>query len=149
MTDFPESLSDADDADDLLRQTASHFGAQTATLHMLQPADGQLHLEAYVGELPPPVLEAVRTVPVGKGIAGLTVERGEPVDLCNLQTDDSGVARPGARRTGVGGSICVPVVNNGQTVGALGVGTAEEHTFTDAEIETLGRAARHVPRICA
>lgn len=143
MADFPESLHDVRDATELVRRTAEHFGAQTATLHLLDAADGLLHLQAAAGRLPPPVLEAVRTVPVGKGIAGLTVERGEPVDLCNLQTDTSGVARPGARGTGVGGSICVPVFRDARPVGALGVGTAHEHTFTDEEIALLSRAAEY------
>ena len=35
-------------------------------------------------------------------------ERAEPVTACNLQTDTSGDVRPGARATGLQGSICVP-----------------------------------------
>lgn len=147
MAAFPESLHAVRDRTELLRRTAEHFDAQTATLHMLDDADGLLHLEEAVGSLPPPVLEAVRRVPVGKGIAGLTVERGEPVDLCNLQTDASGVARPGARQTGVGGSICVPVLRDSRPVGALGVGTAGEHVFSDDEIALLSRAAEYVTAI--
>lgn len=141
MPAFPDSLRTSRDGTELLERTAEHFDAQTATLHMLDDSDGLLHLRAAVGSLPAPVLEAVRTVPVGKGIAGLTVERGEPVDLCNLQTDRSGVARPGARETGVGGSVCVPVLRDGRPVGALGVGTAYEHVFSDEEIALLCRAA--------
>ena len=36
------------------------------------------------------VLATIATIPVGKGMAGLAVERGRPVDACNLQTDASG-----------------------------------------------------------
>lgn len=138
--DLPDTVTDPDE---LLRLAAEHLGAQTGTVHLLGD-DGQLHLHAALGELPPPVLAAIATIPVGKGIAGLTVQRAEPVDLCNLQTDTSGAARPGAKATGVGGSICVPIMSGGRAVGAVGVGTLAEHEFTTAEIADLSAAAQTI-----
>ena len=41
-------------------------------------------------------------------MAGLAVERMEPVTACNIQTDESGDVRPGARSTGIGRAIVVP-----------------------------------------
>ena len=105
-----------------------------------------MHLRACAGSLPPPVMEAIRVVPVGKGIAGLAVERAEPVNLCNLQTDGSGAARPAARSTGVQGTICVPIMAGGKAVGALGIGTYREHTFTEDEIALLLEAGRTMGR---
>ena len=83
-----------------------------------------------------------RRIPVGKGIAGLAVERCEPINLCNLQSDDSGDVRPRARETGVQGSICVPMMAGPKAVGALGVATREERDFTDNEVELLMRVGR-------
>jgi L-methionine (R)-S-oxide reductase len=138
-----QSLSSAGDASHLLELTLEHFGAQTGTIHVLE-RDGLLHLRALAGALPPPVLEAIQVIPVGKGIAGLAVERRAPVNICNLQTDSSGAARPSARSTGVQGSICVPMMVDGQAVGALGIGTYQERTFTEEEIALLLAAGREI-----
>ena len=79
----------------------------------------------------------MKTVPVGKGMAGLCVERNEPVNACNIQTDASGDVRPGARATGLQGAIVVPIVRDGAPVGALGIANRHERVFTDEEIAQL------------
>jgi GAF domain-containing protein len=130
------------EAKQALQAAIERFEADTGTLHRLGD-DGMLHLEAYAGNIPDALLPVIQTIPVGKGIAGLAVERREPVDLCNLQTDASGQARPGAKSTGVKGSICVPMMAGERAVGALGIATVRERTFTAAEVEelmALGRA---------
>ena len=143
MAQFPESLGPVTDPSELLRLTLEHFQAETGTIHVLE-GDGVLHLKAVLGNVPPPVLEAVRLVPIGKGLAGLAVERAEPVTVCNLQTDTSGKAKPGARATGVQGSICVPMMVEGRAVCALGIGTYRERTFTEEEVALLLEAGRRV-----
>ncbi len=114
----------------------ARFDADTGTLHRLGP-DGLLHLEAHAGHIPDSLLPVIQKIPVGKGIAGLAVERKAPVDMCNLQTDASGDARPRAKETGVQGSICVPLMRGEEAVGALGIATVRERTFTQAEVEEL------------
>ena len=88
------------------------------------------------------MIEVVRTIPVGKGIAGQTVARGGPVTICNLQTDTSGVAKPGAKQTGVGGALCVPLRNGDVVVGALGVGTIRQYEYTPEETRALEEISR-------
>src|ERR1019366_8124830 len=95
-----------------------------------------LRLVAQVG-LPPQLLDIVKTIPVGKGIAGETVTKNRPVTICNLQTDASGIARPGAKQTGVGGAVCVPIRSGDKIVGTFGIGTRREHEYTAAEINAL------------
>jgi signal transduction protein with GAF and PtsI domain len=116
--------------------------AESGTLHALG-ADGALHLRAAVG-IPGPVLAIVATVPIGKGMAGLAAERKCPVNSCNIQQDSSGDVRPGARATGLAGSVCVPVLSeSGALLGTLGVATRAERTFTADEESLLmarGRA---------
>ncbi len=143
MARFPENLAGIEDPQRLLQLTLDHFNAETGTIHVLE-SDGLLHLRALAGNIPPPVLEAVRVIPVGKGLAGLAVERRAPVNVCNLQTDTSGAAKPAARATGVQGSICVPMMLDGQAVGALGIGTYRERTFTPEEIALLLEAGREM-----
>jgi L-methionine (R)-S-oxide reductase len=117
------------------------FGADTGTLHLIE-ADGLLHLKAYSGRFPPPVLAVIQKIPVGKGMAGLAVERAEPVDACNIQTDTSGDVRPGAKATGMEGAIVVPIFDGTRVVGALGIANQNERTFSDAEKDALIEAGR-------
>ena len=117
------------------------FSAQMGTLHRLG-ADDHLHLVAATPGLPEPVLAASRRIPLGKGIAGEAATTAKPVSLCNLQTDTSGVARPGAKATGLGGSLCVPAFDGTRVVGTLGIGWMGERTISDDETAALLAAAR-------
>ena len=121
------------------------FHSETGTIHRLDHQKQLLHLAAQAG-LPPQLLEVVKTIPVGKGIAGQTVARGGPVTMCNLQTDQSGVARPGAKQTGVGGALCVPLRDGDRVVGTIGVGTKREYEYTPAETQTLEEVGRIIGR---
>ena len=133
--------AEAQDRNRALRFTLDHFRADTGTIHELG-SDGVLHLTSWTEGIPDHLLPLIRDVPVGKGIAGLAVERKEPVDMCNLQTDDSGRARPKARETGVKGSICVPMMSDDRAVGALGIGALEEREFREDEVELLMAVGR-------
>jgi GAF domain-containing protein len=123
-----------------LRLMLDNFHSETGTIHLLDPEKQLLQLAAQVG-LPPQMLDIVKTIPVGKGIAGQTVAQGTPVTICNLQTDTSGVAKPGARQTGVGGALCVPIRKDGKIVGTLGIGTRREHQYTQEETQRLEKVA--------
>lgn len=119
-----------------LERVVADFQSETGTIHLLDGEKSLLHLAAQVG-LPPQMLEIVRTIPVGKGIAGQTVAQNKPVTICNLRTDASGVAKPGATQTGVGGALCVPMRNGGKVAGALGIGTMRPHEYTADETRRL------------
>jgi GAF domain-containing protein len=124
-----------------LRRVLADLRSETGTIHLLDSEKQLLHLAAQVG-LPPQMLEVIKTIPVGKGIAGQVVPQNKPVTICNLQTDTSGVAKPGARQTGVGGALCVPLCNGDKIVGTIGVGTVRPHEYTPDEtlaLEEMGR----------
>jgi len=116
------------------------FAGSVGTIHALPEGSSVLELRAQRG-IPPSILEKVSRVPVGKGMAGLAAERREPVQVCNLQTDSSGVARPAARETGMRGSIALPMLAGGAVLGVLGVGKGAEHEFGPEEIALLERLA--------
>lgn len=133
-----------------LARIIGEFSADSGTIHFLG-ADGHLHLSAATAGMPENVLAIIQTIPVGKGMAGLAVERRQPVNACNLQTDASGDVRPGAKATGLAGSIVVPIFDGSAAVGALGVANRSERAFNDDEIARLleeGRtlALRHRQR---
>lgn len=119
------------------------FSGTTGTLHRLDPADGMLKLLAHKG-IPPQLMPVVQTIPVGKGIAGAAAERREPVELCNLQQDLGGVAKPGARQTNVQGSLAVPCLQGDELRGTLGVGLMVPHDFTTEEKERLLALGREI-----
>lgn len=122
--------------ENVLRDTLVQFRSETGTIHRLNEQTQLLHLVVQIG-LPPQLLEVVKTIPVGKGIAGETVAKNRPVTICNLQTDTSGVAKPSAKQTGVGGALCVPIRAGDKIVGTFGIGTRREHEYSAAEINSL------------
>ena len=129
---------------DFLDQTISSFGCTTGTLHRLDPADGHLKLVAHRG-IPEALMPVIQSIPVGKGIAGAAAQRKEPVELCNLQTDTSGVAKPGAKQTHVQGSLAVPVLDVGSRLcGTLGIGKLTPYEFSAEEKDRLTETARSI-----
>src|SRR5215218_7602517 len=129
--------------DEALTAIVRRFRADSGTVHFLQQ-DGLLHLAAATAGLPAAVLATIATIPVGKGMAGLAVERGRPVDACNIQTDASGDVRPGARSTGLSGAVVVPIFRGHEIIGALGIGTRSERAFTESEMELLIKEGRRL-----
>jgi L-methionine (R)-S-oxide reductase len=126
-----------------LNEIVGRFAADSGTIHYLGE-DGFLHLAAASAGMPEPVTAMIQKIPVGKGMAGLAVERREPVDACNIQTDTSGDVRPGARATELAGAIVVPIFHRSDVVGALGIANRSERTFTDTEIASLIEAGRQL-----
>ncbi len=133
MNPIPAAIETAAASGDLtaaLAETVTHFGCQAGTIHLLR--EGVLQLAAH-HNIPPPVVQLIGTVPVGKGIAGLAAERREPVTICNLQTDTTGQARPGAKATGMEGSLAVPMLAGGELRGVLGIAKADAYDWPEAE----------------
>lgn len=128
---------------DALALILQNFHSETGTIHLLDAARQELHLAAQIG-LPPALLDVVRVVPVGKGIAGQTFAQGRPVSICNLQTDAGGVARPGAKQTGVGGALCVPLraSGSGDSIIRIAPNAPNQPTATPSSPSPRDRGAR-------
>tara|TARA_B100000029_G_C16948882_1_gene731770 strand:+ start:29 stop:541 length:513 start_codon:yes stop_codon:yes gene_type:complete len=124
------------------------YDCVVGTLHFLDKDSQLLRLAAQRG-LPPPVLEKVQTITVGKGMAGIAAERMKPVQVCNLQTDDSGVARPTAKETLMEGCISVPMLVEGKLRGVFGVAKPHAYEFDDDEIAFLLRLGEFLARQAA
>lgn len=125
------------------------FACQTGTLH--HSADGKmLTLVAQVG-VPESLLEKVSVIPFGKGIAGAAAANRAPVELCNLQQDLGGVAKPDARQTGVAGSLAVPIfaTQGDQVIGTLGIGKFVPYEFSEQEKQQLGEHAAEIAHLFA
>ncbi len=129
--------------ENVLRETLQQFRSETGTIHLLDAEKQLLHLKAQMG-LPPQMLDIVKTIPMGKGIAGQVAAQNKPVSICNLQTDSSGVAKPGAKQTGVGGALCVPIRAGDKLTGTLGIGTVRPYEYTADETRQLEEIGRRI-----
>lgn len=129
----------------LLAGILEEFDCQTGTIHQATQDGALLTLVCQIG-VPDSLADRISTIPFGKGIAGAAAERREPVRLCNLQQDLGGVAKPDARKTGVSGSLAVPVfaTDSPQVIGTLGIGKFEPHDFSGDEERRLEEIARKI-----
>jgi GAF domain-containing protein len=138
---FPQQVSklleqDKPDWNSLLATILEAFGCSTGTLHFLDQKTQLLQLETQIG-IPDFLIPKLTTIPIGKGMAGIAAERMKPVEMCNLQTDVSGVARPSAKDTKVEGSLAAPLVLKNKLYGTIGIAKPVPYDFTAAEIELL------------
>jgi putative methionine-R-sulfoxide reductase with GAF domain len=142
---IPNLLVDQPDWSAVLARVLANFGCVTGTLHRTDPSTGLLVLMAHHGIPPqvlPMMLPKIDNIPFGKGIAGCAAQRKEAVQLCNLQEDLGGVAKPDAQKTNVQGALAVPIVGgDGKVLGVLGIGKMQPYEFNDAEIADLSAVA--------
>ena len=129
----------------LLDQTLAAFGCSTGTLHFLDPTDGLLHLAARTG-IPDFLLPKMTVIPIGKGMAGIAAERRQPVQVCNLQTDASGVARPSAKDTQMEGSLAAPLLLDDHLYGTIGIAKPVPYEFSDEQIAALTQISEAICR---
>lgn len=115
----------------------SRHGAVAGTIHTLEAGDETLSLGA-AHRIPPPVLERVRAIPKGKGMAGLAWERDAPVSTCNLKTDETGDVRPGAKAVDAAAAVALPVHRDDQSFcGVVGIAFAGEREMAEDELAEL------------
>ena len=129
----------------LLVDILKTFDCSTGTIHFLDSSDNLLKIKACQG-IPDFLLPKMSVIPIGKGMAGVAAERRKPVQICNLQTDDSGVVRPSAKDTKMEGSIAVPLMLDGKLYGTLGVAKPVPYDFTDEETNELMKIGEEMSR---
>ncbi len=120
---------------DLMAAVLELFDCSTGTLHFLDE-NKLLQLQAQIG-IPAFLIPKLTTIPIGKGMAGIAAERMKPVEMCNLQTDASGVARPSAKDTKVEGSLAAPLLFQDTLYGTIGIAKPVPYEFTAAEMQML------------
>jgi hypothetical protein len=118
-------------------------GSIAGTVHFQR--DGDLHLAAAVN-IPPPVLERVRHVPRGKGMAGMAQVQRTPVQTCNLQTEPPGRINPMAKLVSGQAAVALPVMGaDGDVRAVVGFAFAEEGELPAEQLQRLSRLADTVP----
>lgn len=130
---------------ELLENIIAAFDCTTGTIHTLDKSTNLLMLKSQKG-IPDFLLPKMSVIPIGKGMAGIAAERKEPVEMCNLQTDSSGVARPAAKETKVEGSIAAPMLLDGKLYGTLGIAKPVPYDFTKEESDALLNIGEEISR---
>lgn len=141
-----QEKSDHLDFQQLLSDIIAEFNCTTGTIHTVDDETKLLILQAQKG-IPDHLMDKVSKIPIGKGMAGIAAERRKPVELCNLQTDDSGVARPAARETKVEGSIAAPMLLDEKLFGTLGIAKPDSYEFTEEENKELMQIGEEISRV--
>lgn len=126
-----------------LESFAAEHGAVAGTVHVQRGEDLEL---AAALNIPPPVLNAVRHVPHGKGMAGLAQVRREPVQTCNLKEDDTGRIKPGAKAVDARAAVALPVLDaTGQVRAVVGIAFMQEGALPAEREQALMAAASRLP----
>lgn len=136
---FETQLADAASSRNAARYlelVVAQFRMSGGTIHRLE--GDTLHLVTQIG-MPEHLVPIISHIPVGKGLAGLAAEQKRAVTVCNLQSDDTGRARPAAKGTGMQATIACPIIIDDQVRGVFGVGSSEERTWS-AEDESVFQA---------
>ena len=141
----PELLVGQPDWYAVLVKVLENFACVTGSIHRTDPSTGLLMLLTQHGIPPhvlPMLLPKIDNIPFGKGIAGCAAQRKEAVQLCNLQEDLGGVAKPDAQKTNVQGALAVPIVGiDGKVIGVIGIGKMQPYEFNDSEVADLSAVA--------
>lgn len=126
-----------------LTEYLAEHGGICGTVHAW---DGDaLALRAAVN-IPPSVIARTQRIPPGKGMAGLAFTRRRAVQTCNLQADESGDVRPGARAVSAQAAVALPVFGpEAAVVAVVGIAFLGERELGKGEVHTLSTSAAALP----
>jgi hypothetical protein len=126
-----------------LEALIARLGGSAGTVHIQRDED--LYLTAS-HNIPPQVIAIVSRVPHGKGMAGVAQVKKAPVQTCNLQTDQSGTIKPGAKAVDAQAAIALPVLNaDGSVRAVVGIAWMREGEITPADEESMMQLAAALP----
>lgn len=126
-----------------LKAFLGRHGAVAGTVHVTLDDDPDLLALRAAVNIPPKVQEITARVPRGKGMAGLALERAQPVSTCNLQTDETGDVRPGAKAVAAQAAVALPVAREGHTA-VVGLAWMDDRELPESLLEALAQDAQSV-----
>jgi hypothetical protein len=137
-------MSASSDIQIWLEEFIRDHGGVAGTVHQRLDAD-TLALAAAVN-IPPTVQEIVKRIPKGKGMAGLAFEHDEPISTCNINDDNTGKVRPGAKAVQAQAAVAFPVHDaNGSIRAVVGIAYKDDRELTGSEFAVLSTAATTLP----
>jgi sigma-B regulation protein RsbU (phosphoserine phosphatase) len=124
----------------LLERVRVLLTVDTAAVLLLDPSGSQLVARAAQG-IEEEVQQGVR-IPLGKGFAGRIAAEKQPVILDEV--DATNVQNPLLLRRGIRSLLGVPLLNGGEVLGVLHVGTLHPRRFTEEDCHLLQLVADRV-----
>jgi hypothetical protein len=119
------------------------LGGVAGTVHEQRGDD--LYLTA-ARNIPPPVVAIVAHVAHGKGMAGVAQVKKHPVQTCNLQTDNSGTIKPGAKAVDAQAAIALPVLrDDGEVRAVVGIAWNDERELGPDLEQSMMQLAAELP----
>ena len=126
-----------------LESLVAEQDAVAGTVHVARGED--LYLTA-AHNIPPPVVAIVAHVPHGKGMAGMAQVQRTPVQTCNLQTDETGKVKPGAKAVDAQAAIALPVLDGEGAVRAVvGIAWSREGEIGPDQEQAMMKLAASLP----
>jgi hypothetical protein len=127
-----------------LESLIEKLGGIAGTVHVQRGED--LYMTA-AHNIPANIVAIVAYVPHGKGMAGLAQVKKQPVQTCNLQTDETGNIKPGAKAVNAQAAIALPVFDSAGAVRAVvGIAWSHESEIGAAEQQTMMEMASDLPQ---
>ena len=127
-----------------LESLIAQLDAFAGTVHVQRGDD--LYLTA-AHNIPPPVIAIVAHVPHGKGMAGVAQVKKQPVQTCNLQTDETGNIKPGAKAVDAQAAIALPVLDEtGEVRAVVGIAWSKEGEIGQTEERDLMKLVAALPQ---
>lgn len=127
-----------------LESFIAQHGGIAGTVHVQRGED--LYLTA-AHNIPPTVVAIVAHVPHGKGMAGMAQVKKSPVQTCNLQTDDTGNIKPGAKAVDAQAGVALPVLDReGEVRAVVGIAWSKEGEIGPAGEQAMMNLAAALPQ---
>lgn len=129
---------------DWLESLIAELGGVAGTVHVQRGED--LYLSA-AHNIPTKVVAIVTHVPHGKGMAGVAQVKKQPVQTCNLQTDETGNIKPGAKAVDAHAAIALPVFDiSGAVRAVVGIAWSDEREIKADDERALMQLAAALPQ---
>jgi L-methionine (R)-S-oxide reductase len=126
-----------------LEALIAKLGGVAGTVHVQRGED--LYLTA-AHNIPPNVVAIVAHVPHGKGMAGAAQVGKQPVQTCNLQTDETGTVRPGAKAVDAQSAVALPVLDEaGAVLAVVGIAWSDAGEIGRAQEQAMMQLAAALP----
>lgn len=127
-----------------LEKFIAEHGGVAGTVHVQRNED--LYLTAAYN-IPPPVVAVVARLPRGKGMAGMAQVKKSPVQTCNLQTDETGNVKPGAKAVDAQAALALPVLDAAGAVRAVvGIAWGREGEIGPDQEQAMLKLAALLPQ---
>lgn len=119
--------------------TATHFGADSCSVFLLEPDRTNLVLAAAIG-IHPRFIGNLR-MPLTEGIVGLVAEELRPIAVPDAKKHPRFKTVEGSGEEEYASFLGVPIIDRGILQGVLVIETKESRVFEDSEIRQVTRAA--------